>query len=248
MLNNILGINTIFRYVFTNFVKTLFTMDFQVKFNINERIYLRNPESSEVGKLMVKKAIDLISELGFEQFTFKKLAIEINSTEATIYRYFENKHRILLYILNWYWCYMEFMVTFKLENLTDQKDKLKTIVYLLTHELSESTSQFDYNKKLLNQIVIAESSKVYLVKDIEVINKDKVFQPYKDLCAKIAEVILEYNPNYLYPRSLSTTLIETAHHQQYFSINLPKLTDVKSKSNSEFTSQFISDFLFKVLG
>lgn len=222
-------------------------MDFQVKFDINENIFLRNPESSEVGKLMVKKAIDLIQELGFEQFTFKKLALEINSTEATIYRYFENKHRLLLYILNWYWSYMEFLLTMKLENVTNPKERLKIIVYLLTHELSESSSQFDYNKKFLNQIVIAESSKVYLVKEVAEINKNEVFKPYKDLCAKIAEVISEYNPKYKYPRSLSTTLIETSHHQQYFSVNLPKLTDVSSRSNSEFTSQFLEDLLFKVL-
>ncbi|NBA86054.1 TetR family transcriptional regulator [Emticicia sp. CRIBPO] len=223
-------------------------MEFQIKFEINEKIYLRNPESSEVGKLMVKKAIDLIYELGFEHFTFKKLSLEINSTEATIYRYFENKHRLLLYILNWYWCYMEFLVTFKLENITDKKERLKIIVHLLTHELSESVNQLDYNKKLLNQIVIAESSKVYLVKDVAEINKNEVFKPYKDLCAKIAEVISDYNPHYMYPRSLSTTLIETSHHQQYFSVNLPKLTDASARSNSEFTSQFIEDLLLKVLG
>ncbi|QSB29050.1 TetR/AcrR family transcriptional regulator [Flavobacterium sp. CLA17] len=222
-------------------------MEFQVKFDINEKIFLRNPESSEVGKLMVKKSIDLIYELGFEQFTFKKLALEINSTEATIYRYFENKHRLLLYILNWYWCYMEFLVTFKLENVIDKKERLKIIVHLLTHEFAESTNQFDYNKKLLNQIVIAESSKVYLVKEVTEINKNEVFKPYKDLCGKIAEVISAYNSKYKYPRSLSTTLIETSHHQQYFSVNLPKLTDVSSKNNSEFTNQFIEDFLFKIL-
>ena len=223
-------------------------MQFQVKFDINEKVYLRNPESSEVGKLMVKKAIDLIYVLGFEQFTFKKLAAEINSTEATIYRYFENKHRLLLYILNWYWCYMEFLVTFKLENVSDKKEKLKNIVYLLTHELSECASQFDYNKKFLNQIVITESSKVYLVKEVAEINKNEVFKPYKDLCSKIAEVITQYNSSYKYPRSLSTTLIETSHHQQYFSVNLPRLTDISSKNNSEYTSQFIEELLFKVLG
>lgn len=222
-------------------------MEFQVKFDINEKIFLRNPESSEVGKLMVKKSIDLIYDLGFEQFTFKKLAVEINSTEATIYRYFENKHRLLLYILNWYWCYMEFLVTFKLENVVDKKERLKIIVHLLTHEFAESTNQFDYNKKLLNQIVIAESSKVYLVKEVTEINKNEVFKPYKDLCGKIAEVISAYNSKYKYPRSLSTTLIETSHHQQYFSVNLPKLTDVSSKNNTEFTNQFIEDFLFKIL-
>ncbi|GGF29455.1 TetR/AcrR family transcriptional regulator [Flavobacterium limi] len=222
-------------------------MEFQVKFDINEKIFLRNPESSEVGRQMVKKAIDLIYELGFEQFTFKKLALEISSTEATIYRYFENKHRLLLYILNWYWSYMEFLVTFQLENVSDKKERLKIILNLLTQEPTESTNQFDYNKKLLNQIVIAESSKVYLVKEVTEINKNEVFKPYKDLCGKIAEVISEYNPKYKYPRSLSTTLIETSHHQQYFSINLPKLTDVSSENSSNFTSKFIEDFLFKVL-
>jgi hypothetical protein len=196
---------------------------------------------------MVKKAIDLIYELGFEHFTFKKLAIEIGSTEATIYRYFENKHRLLLYILNWYWCYMEFLVTIKLENIRDKKEQLQLIVHLLTHELAESTNQFDYNKKFLNQIVIAESSKVYLVKEVAEINKDKVFKPYKDLCAKIAGIISSYQPHYKYPRSLSTTLIETSHHQQYFSRHLPKLTDVTRSKNPEFTNNFIEDFLFKIL-
>jgi AcrR family transcriptional regulator len=222
-------------------------MDFQVKFDINEKIFLRNPESSEVGKLMVKKAIDLIFELGIEQFTFKKLAIEISSTEATIYRYFENKHRLLLYILNWYWCYMEFLVTFKLENVLDKKEQLKIIVQLLTKDLEKSNSQFDYNKSYLNQIVISESSKVYMVKEVLEINKNEVFKPYKDLCAKIAEVISSYNATYKFPRSLSTTLIETSHHQQFFSENLPKLTDVSATTKSEFTKQFIEDFLFKIL-
>lgn len=223
-------------------------MEFQVKFDINDRIYLRNPESSEVGKMMVKKAIDLIYELGFEQFTFKKLAQEINSTEATIYRYFENKHRLLLYILNWYWSYMEFLVTFKLENITDKREQLRIIVHLLTHEPAGSISRFDYNKRYLNHIVIVESSKVYLVKEVAEINRNEVFKPYKDLCARIAEVISAYNPVYKFPRSLSTTLIETSHQQQYFSVNLPKLTDISTDSNSEFTTQFIEDLLFKVLG
>ena len=223
-------------------------MDFQVKFAINEKIFLRNPENSEVGRLMVKKAIDLIYDLGFEQFTFKKLAVEINSTEATIYRYFENKHRLLLYILNWYWCYMEFLVTFKLENITDKKEQLKIVVHLLTHEPQGSIGEFDYNKKYLNQIVIADSSKVYLVKEVAEINRNEVFKPYKDLCARIADVITAYNPDYKFPRSLSTTLIETSHQQQFFSANLPKLTDALSDTKTEFTSRFIEDFLFKILG
>jgi hypothetical protein len=222
-------------------------MDFQVTFKVNAKIYLRDPESTEIGREIVKNGIDLIYKLGFEQFTFKKLAAEIGSTEATIYRYFENKHRLLLYILNWYWNYMEFLVDYTLTNIKDNKERLKLIVKLLTHELPESTSKFDYNKKCLSEIVIAESSKVYLVKDVGEINKDQVFKPYKDLCAKIATVISAYNPKYKYPKSLSTTLIETSHHQQYFSLNLPRLTDATPKNRSEFTGQFLEELLFKAL-
>jgi AcrR family transcriptional regulator len=223
-------------------------MNFQLRFKINEKLFIRNPEGSELGNQIVKKAIDLIYNLGFEQFTFKKLAVEINSTEATIYRYFENKHRLLLYILNWYWCYMEFLLMMKLQNVSDKKEKLTIIIDLLTHELSESENQYDYNKKYLNQIIIAESSKSYLIKDIVAINKEEVFKPYKDLCATIANVISENNASYKFPKSLSTTLIEASHHQQFFAENLPRLTDKNAKNKTDFAAKFLSDMIFKVLG
>lgn len=222
-------------------------MEFQVTFHFNQSIYLRDPESTPIGKQIVKNAIDLIYELGFEHFTFKKLAVMMSTTEATIYRYFENKHRLLLYIINWYWSYMEFLVIFKLQNVTDHEIKLKTIVQLLTHELPESSGTLDYNKKYLNEIVIAESSKVYLVKEVSEINKNEVFKPYKDLCAKIAQVIKEYNADYAYPRSLSSTLIEAAHNQQFFCDFLPKLTDSTSQNRSEYTFGFLTNLLFKAL-
>ncbi len=222
-------------------------MDYKITFKVNDKIYLRDPEGTELGRKMVKNAIDLISSLGFEAFTFKKLATEINTTEATIYRYFENKHRLLLYILNWYWSYLEFLLEFKLQGITDNKKKLKTIIQLLTHELPESSGHLDYNKKYLHQIVITESSKVYLVKEVNEINRDQVFKPYKDLCAKIADVISLYNPNYKYPRTLSSTLVETSHFQQYFGSYLPNLTDNNKLADEEFVAHFLDNLLFKVL-
>ncbi len=223
-------------------------MDFKLSFNVNETIYLRNPESTELGKKIVKQSIDLIYELGFEAFTFKKLAKEVGTTEASIYRYFENKHRLLLYIINWYWLFMDYLIDFQLQNINENKQKLKTIIQILANELPESTSGLDYNKRYLNQIVISESSKVYLIKDVAEINKNEVFKPYKDLCAKIADVMALYNKKYAFPKSLSTTLIETAHQQQFFSQHLPRLTDVTEKNKKKFTGQFLEDLVFKVLG
>ncbi len=222
-------------------------MDFQLTFKVNEHIYLRDPESSELGKQIVKNAIDLICELGFEHFTFKKLATKMSTTEASIYRYFENKHRLLLYILNWYWSYMEFLVDFTIQNIQDPKEKLTKIITLFTKNLPESVGQLDYNKSFLNQIVLSESSKVYLIKEVKEINSFQVFKPYKDLCNKVSEVMLSLNPSYTYSRSLSSTLIETAHSQQYFSKNLPRLTDVSNEKEEEFVFNFLSQLVFNAL-
>ena len=222
-------------------------MDFQLSFKVNEHIYLRDPESSELGKQIVKNAIDLIYELGFEHFTFKKLANKMSTTEASIYRYFENKHRLLLYILNWYWSYMEFLVDFTIQNIQDPKEKLTKIITLFTKSLPESVGQLDYNKSFLNQIVLSESSKVYLIKEVKEINSFQVFKPYKDLCNKISEVMLSLNPSYTYSRSLSSTLIETAHSQQYFSKNLPRLTDVSNEKEEDFVFNFLSPLVFSAL-
>jgi len=222
-------------------------MDFQLSFKVNEHIYLRDPESSELGKQIVKNAIDLIYELGFEHFTFKKLATKMSTTEASIYRYFENKHRLLLYILNWYWSYMEFLVDFTIQNIQDPKEKLTKIITLFTQSLPESVGKLDYDKSFLNQIVLSESSKVYLIKEVKEINSFQVFKPYKDLCNKISEVILHLNPSYTYPRSLSSTLIETAHSQQYFSKNLPRLTDVANQKEEEFVFNFLNQLVFSAL-
>jgi AcrR family transcriptional regulator len=222
-------------------------MDYSLNFKGNENIYLRDPEGTELGKQIVKHAIELIHKLGFEHFTFKKLAHEINTTEASIYRYFTNKHRLLLYILNWYWSYMEYLVVIQLEPIQDLGAKIERLVELFTRELPELQGLSDYNRNVLHQIVISESSKVYLVKEVKEINKNEVFKPYKDLCARVSELIKAYHPAYLFPHSLSTTLIETAHSQLFFSTHLPKLTDVKSGDPITFVEQYLKDLVFKAL-
>ncbi|MHA8053858.1 TetR/AcrR family transcriptional regulator [Aquirufa sp. Wall-65K1] len=222
-------------------------MDYSLSFKVNDKIYLRDPESTELGKQIVKHSIDLIFQLGFEHFTFKKLAVEMNTTEATIYRYFENKHRLLLYILNWYWSYMEYLVVIQLEPIQNSKSKLEKLVELLTRALPESIGQTDYNKNYLHQIVVSESSKVYLVKEVKEINQHEVFKPYKDLCERISSLIQTYDSNYLYPHSLSSTLIETSHSQLFFSMYLPKLTDCQNENKQIFVEKYLKDLLFTLL-
>lgn len=222
-------------------------MDFQISFQINSKLFNKDPESSTKGKEIIKNSIDLIHNLGFEHFTFKKLANEMSTTEATIYRYFENKHKLLLYILNWYWCYFEYLVMVNIKNVTTAEEKLIIILKLLTEELPGDNNIFEYNKRYLTNIIISESSKVYLIKNISEINQDNLFKPYKDLCHTISSIILEYNPKFTFSKSLSSTLIETAHNHEYFLNNLPKLTDVEKKSKKGLTFSFLKELLFKTI-
>jgi hypothetical protein len=131
--------------------------------------------------------------------------------------------------------------------LPNTTDKLNRLIELLTHELPESEGQSDYNKKFLHQIVISESSKVYLVKEVKKINEDQVFKPFKDLCVRISELIQSHNSAYKFPHSLSSTLIETAHSQLFFSKHLPKLTDAGKKDQVGFVESYLKDLLFKSL-
>ena len=70
-------------------------MKLEVQIKMNESLFLRDPEQSELGKNIIKFSIELIQKNGFEAFTFKKLAEAIGTTEAGVYRYFENKHKLL---------------------------------------------------------------------------------------------------------------------------------------------------------
>jgi len=79
---------------------------------INEKLYVKNPETSDLGKKIIEQSIILIDEIGFDAFTFKKLGEKIKSNESSIYRYFENKHKLLLYLSSWYWSWMEYKLVF----------------------------------------------------------------------------------------------------------------------------------------
>ena len=83
-----------------------------VQIKVNEKLYLKDPESSGLGKKIVEYSIQMINEIGFERFTFKKLGHQIGSNESSIYRYFENKHKLLVYLTSWYWGWMEYQLVF----------------------------------------------------------------------------------------------------------------------------------------
>jgi len=220
-------------------------MELDIRIKMNEKLFLRNPEESLLGKKIVKNGLLLINKIGFEEFTFKKLSIEISTTEATIYRYFENKHRLLIYLINWYWSYKEYKVVFKTNNITNPEIKLKTIIKLLVENSADKELSSDFiSEKEAYQLIMWEGSKSYLNRNVSKDNSDRLFKPYKDLCERIASIIKEYNPKYKFPHSMASTLLEMAHAQKFFMQNLPSLTDFSKDEDDKKIILFFESLLF----
>lgn len=212
---------------------------------VNEAIYLKNPESSVLGRKIIQSSVDLIYDQGFEDFNFKKLAKRINSTEASIYRYFENKHKILVYLTAWYWGLLEYRLLYKIANINNAEKQLKNAILCLTERLANTESQLLLDENKLQNIIISNSSKVYLVKDVDFEDKDGIYKGYKRLVQIVSDLIMEINPNFKYPHMLVSTVIESVHHQRYFAEHLPKLTDVLEGEDS--IQKFYCDLVLKVI-
>lgn len=211
-----------------------------VQIKVNDKIYLKDPNTSELGKSIIVNGAKLIDELGLERFTFRKLAQQLNTAESSVYRYFENKHMLLIYITSWYWGWLEYRLVFSTMNVSSPEKKLKTAIELLVSKLDDLGAPTEISLDVIHRIVIAESSKAYLTKEVDNVNKDGVFAEYKRLVKRVAEMVLEINPTFEYPHSLISTIVEGIHHQKYFADHLPSLTDIKSDSQS------IIDFYYQL--
>ena len=217
----------------------------KVKMSVNDRIFLKNPESSDLGRKIIAESIALIGEMGFEQFTFRKLSEHIGSTEASVYRYFENKHRLLLYLIAWYWGWMELRLLYLTANVKDPEERLRRAIGLLAGVVGLDAAFAHVDETKLHQIVISESSKTYLTKTVDRENSEGFFRPYKQLVEHVADIITEVNPAYRYPHMLVSTIIEGAHHQRFFAEHLPRLTDQWDGEDSVI--MFCQDLVFQAI-
>lgn len=216
-----------------------------IDLKINKNAYLKNPNSSELGAKIIAGSIALIDELGFENFTFKKLAKSISTTEASVYRYFESKHHVLIYLIIWYWSWQQYRLSIKLANISNPKERLKIAISLLTEKIEIDSNFSRINEVKLSRVVNTESSKIYLNKMVQKDNELGFFIQYKEIVELISSIVLEINPHYKYPHMLVSTVIEGAHHQRYFSENLPKLTDLVKGEDA--VTKFYVDLVFNTI-
>lgn len=200
---------------------------------INEKIFFKDPTSTKLGQKILKEGIIYLDQVGFEDFNFRKLAQKIESTESSIYRYFENKHYFFVYMINWYWEWMSGRIDIHLLNITDPKEKFRKVLQLLVDAARRNTDTPYIDEDILHRVIVREGSKTYHHKLVDNENNDGFFLSYKFLCAKIGEIILEINPQYQYPKSTASMLIETANNNIYFAKHLPRLSDISDSDEMD---------------
>ena len=220
-----------------------------IEFNpsLNDKLFLKNPLRTELGKKIIKESINLIAAMGYEHFTFKKLAAEIETTEATVYRYFINKHKLLIYLVSWYWSYLEFQMVIQLNNIATPANKIKKIIDILVWEDNLEINFGAFDHQALYFIAIAEGNKTYLSKDVDANNKDLLYKPFKDLSGRIAAVFSEYNSAYKFPNTLASSVIDLSHLQYFFMHHLPRLSDISKNKRPKDIETFLEDLVFKTL-
>ncbi len=219
-----------------------------IKISLNEGLFQRDPQSTALGQKIIKHSILLIDEIGFEAFNFKKLAVRMQSTEASVYRYFENKHFLLLYLVCWYWEWVSYLIDVNTMNIEDPKRRLEIIIHTLVSASQENPAIEYVNESVLHRVVVAEGSKAYHIKDVDEENKVGFFLNYKQLSAKVATVIEELDANFPYPHAFASTLFEMANNHIYFAEHLPRLTDVKvQQGNFEEVEGMLKYFAFRLL-
>lgn len=215
-----------------------------IKIAVNDKLYVKDPESSDLGRKIIQNSILLIDEIGFDKFTFKKLGLRIGSNESSIYRYFDSKHKLLLYLSSWYWCWMEYRLVFATSNIVNPMEKLKKAIEIVTDRIVDDTETKHIDEAILNRIIIQEFTKTFLTKEVDIENKDGFFLVYKAIINRLIVLIQDVNPEFRFAKSLASSVVEGALHQHFLSQHLKTITNCdEHNSPSDFYLNIITAVL-----
>ncbi len=220
----------------------------RIQIQVDEKLYLKDPNSSDVGRRIIEQGIRLLDEIGFEAFTLRKLADRVGTTEPTIYRYFRSKHRLLLYLTSWYWSWMEYRVHLATSRIAAPDQRLRDALREITQPIRADELTPHIDEAALYRVVVADSSKAYMNRLVDAENREGLFRSYKRLCRRVADMISAVNPAYAFPVALVSTVVESSHMQKYFAEHLPSLTEVKHAEVDGSTTTFLTDLVFRAIG
>lgn len=235
---------------FTRHSKTIacYTMaQSQYSFSPSAQLYVRDPRSTEVGQALLREGATLFLELGLEGFTARKLAERADTTEATVYKYFKNKHRLLQYYFQLYWMWLEQQIKVFTAVLETPEQRLIKAVEIICDIPEVAADPGVVSKGTLRELVKSEGAKAYYHVQVDKDNALRLFSPYKQLVSFVADRIAEVRPGEPFPRSLATTLVEMAHSLDFYSHHLPSLTDFPQGAPAGALKDYIVNLLIQTL-
>ncbi|MFN5207896.1 MAG: TetR/AcrR family transcriptional regulator [Bacteroidota bacterium] len=217
-------------------------LHFQV--HIPSRMAQHDPSHSRTGLKILNTAIQLIADEGYESFHLSRLAEKADTVESTVYRYFENKHKLLLYISGWYWAYLDFSIDYETREMKAPAQILNKAIEMMAGKNLPTNIDLIGDPLLIHRIMITEFSKIYITQMAQEDNKEGYFVYFKTFVNKIGNLLSAIMPGYKFPRSFAFLLVLGIYQQMHVAEKLPALSDYdQSEPLDEYISRFIKDLI-----
>lgn len=215
--------------------------------SVKEQCYLKNPAETKLGERIIGASVQLIAQLGFEKFTFKRLATHIASTEASVYRYFENKHKLLLYLIAWYWTWRFRQLQKITATESNPELKLKLVIGFLCKPVEVDRDIAYINEVELQEIIVSESIKTIHTKEVDDDRKHGYFASFKQCIHFISDCMADINPSYPYCHNLAAMLMDNVQEQQFNFLHFTTLSDLSIKKTEKDLQSFFTHLIFSTL-
>lgn len=211
------------------------------KVKVNSGIYLKDPDTSAIGRAMVREGLVMMESIGLDQFTFKKLSEQIGSPESSLYRYFENKVNLLFYLLSAYWSWQEYRVVMSVLNMAPGKKKVHKAIEVILSTPDEQAQLDELPLAVLYRLAERESIRVFVQNNAAHAFPPEFFHSFDRLHGRFVTMLKEINPDYSCSEALISVLLDAIHLQKYFRRAGTTRTDLPDGTPEQ------ADFFFHLL-
>jgi len=224
-------------------------MAINISISVHPNTYLRDPKETTLGKKIIKHSIDILSETGYHCFNFKQLAKQMSSTEASVYRYFENKHMLLVYLCSWYWDYLNYLIEIDTRNVSNPEQKLRIAIRTIVNGSSAQSPTDFIDQSKLHIVIVEHFFKAMFNKTTSVAAKENLFANYRNLNSNLTSIVKEFNPEFKYPCAMASTIIKMSIDHSYYADQICSLTEITNciKTKKDQIEEMINYFVQKLL-
>ncbi len=219
----------------------------QLRLEVPAELFIKDPFSSELGAKIVEAAIQLINKIGYEDFTFKKLALSCKTTEATIYRYFHSKQQLLAYLCALYWSYTTLIIELEGEKLnSNSKKQLGSLLQILSNNVELKSLSNTLLIEELFRLVIKQWPKVNHLDGEQNTYLNDAVNAYKKVTQLFANVLHTIQPKLRYSLVYADTIVMAIHNYALNSCREKEFT-IDKKSFSKEIQKFSEQLTQKII-